>query len=366
MKRFLVVLVLWCVSISAFAQQRLPLDLALDRAAAYFSGALPRNTRLLALTVGAPSDALSAYASDIFTARLFASGAFTLVERDSAALRGIETESAYQLSGNVDDDSMVYIGHQSGAQALVSGLIARLGTEYRLTLRAASVEKAEVLAVYTTFLEHTGQLKNMAGAPGLNANRPQWITRPLEGGRAKYENTNAAGVSSWYYDVGMSTKTTTEQRARQRATQNVQANIAATVASDFKARLDITEYSLFSDCDIEDAERLIETAISSSIKTRVPRYEPLEWHIETGVNAAGKEWYTAYVLVRFSRKDILDVVEKIEPSAVVNALIANAVKQKLIEQGANGDGAVRAEMLEGVLAARDYAKESIEEGLTGN
>jgi hypothetical protein len=70
--------------------------------------------------------------------------------------------------------------------------------------------------------------------------------------------------------VGISAKTATEQRARQRATQNVQANIAATIASDFKTRLD-------------------------SI---------------------------AYVLVRFARKDILGVVEKIEPSAVVHALIA--------------------------------------------
>jgi hypothetical protein len=306
---------------------------------------------------------LSEYASDVFTARLLASGAFTLVERDSAVLGGIEAESAYQLSGNVDDDSMASIGHQSGAQALVSGVIARLGTEYRLVVRAASIEKAEVLAVYSVMLENTGQFKRMAGAaPGVNPNRPEWIMRPLEGGRARYENAGVTGVSSWYYDVGMSAKTTTEQRARQRATQNVQANIAATIASDFKARLDITEYSLFRDCGIEEAERLIETAISNSIRTRIPRYEPLEWHIETGVNGEGKEWYRAYVLVRFPRKDILDVVEKIEPAAVVEALIANAVKQKLIAPGAGaGDG-----ILEGVLAAREYAIESIEEGLTEN
>jgi hypothetical protein len=164
----------------------------------------------------------------------------------------------------------------------------------------------------------------------------------------------------------MSTKTTTEQRVRQRAAQNVQANIAATIASDFKARLDITEYSFFKDCNIEDAERLIETAITNSIKTRIPRYEPLEWHIETGVNVEGREWYRAYVLMRFSRKDILDVVEKIEPPVVVTALIENAVKQKLIEPQERPRGAERDELLKDMLTARDYAKESIEEGLTGN
>jgi hypothetical protein len=217
--------------------------------------------------------------------------------------------------------------------------------------------------MYAALLEDTGEFRRMAGtASGVDAGRPEWITRPLEGGRRRYENTARSGVSPWYYDVGISTRAATEQRARQRATQNVQANIAATIASDFKARLDITEYSLFRDCGIEDAERLIETAITNSIKTRVPRYEPLEWHIESGVTPEGREWYRAYVLVRFPRKDILDVVEKIEPSVVVNALITGAAGQKLVEPGAKAGG----DMLEGVLAARNYARESIEAGLTGN
>jgi hypothetical protein len=365
MKRFFTVLVLSCLAGAASAQQRQPLDAALGNAVSYLSGILPRNTGLLALKLGAPSDALSDYASDIFTARLLASGVFTLAERDSAVLRSIETESAYQLSGNVDDDSMTSIGHQSGAQVLVSGAVVRLGTEYRLTVKAASIEKAEVLGVYTAMLESTEQFKRMAATPlGANALSPQWVRQPLIGGRAIYENTGATGVSPWFYVVGMSMKTTTEQRARQRATQGIQASIAENIASEFKMRLDITEYSAFKDCDTEDADRLIEAAISNSVRTRIPRYEPLEWHIETGVNAEGKEWYKAYLLVRLVRKDILDVVEKIEPAAMVNALIQNAVRQKLIDQGAEGED--KDEMLEGVLAARDYAREGIAEGLTGN
>jgi hypothetical protein len=368
MKRFFTVVLLASCT-AAFAQQ--PLDRALEGAVSYLRERLPRNAALLALKLGAPSEALADYASDMFSARLLASGAFTLVERDSAVLGGIETESIYQLSGSVDDAGMTSIRRQPGAQVLVSGLIARLGTEYRLMVRAVNIEKAEILALYTTMLENAGEFKRLVAAPsGIQAGRPQWITRPLEGGRARYENADPSGVSSWYYDVGMSTKTTTEQRARQRATQNVQANIAATIASDFKARLDITEYSLFKDCDIEDAERLVETAISSSIKTRIPRYEPLEWHIETGTNAEGREWYTAYVLVRFPRKDILDVVEKIEPATVVTALIENAVKQKLVDPQRAAqtvqESAEQDELLKDMLAARDYALESIEEGLTGN
>jgi hypothetical protein len=364
--RLFLLLALSAAAIPVFAQQRLSLDAALANAVSYFGGTLPRNTRLLALKVAAPSEALSEYASDIFTSRLFASGAFTLVEREGALLRGIDTESAYQLSGKVDDDSMAFIGHQSGAQALVSGLISRQGTEFRLTLKAASIEKAETLGVYTALLESSGELRQMVNASsGPSAPRPQWILQPLEGGRVKYENAGVTSVSSWYYDVGISTKTATEQRARQRAVQNVQANIAATIASDFKARLDITEYAAFNDTDVEDAARLIELAISNSIKTRIPRYEPLEWHIEKGVNGDGKEWYTAYVLVRFPRKDILEVVETIDPARVVKVLLEEAMKQKIIHTQFAGEEDA-AEMIQDLQAAREYAKESIQEGLTGN
>jgi hypothetical protein len=57
-------------------------------------------------------------------------------------------------------------------------------------------------------------------------------------------------------------------------------------------------------------------------------------------------------------------LEKIEPSAVVHALIAQAARQKLIDPSAAVDAGE--EMFEGVLTAREYAKESTEEGLTGN
>jgi hypothetical protein len=55
--------------------------------------------------------------------------------------------------------------------------------------------------------------------------------------------------------------------------QNVQANTAANIASEFKARLDITERSFFKESDYEDVQRLIETAATNSIKTRIPRYK---------------------------------------------------------------------------------------------
>ncbi|MHB9292287.1 hypothetical protein Holit_01383 [Hollandina sp. SP2] len=91
---------------------------------------------------------LSDYASDIFTTRLLALGAFTLVEQDRAVLRGIETESAYQLSGNVDHASMTFIGHQVGAQVPGLGVLNRSGCK-RETAKDESIrhESTKILPI---------------------------------------------------------------------------------------------------------------------------------------------------------------------------------------------------------------------------
>ena len=72
---------------------------------------------------------------------------------------------------------------------------------------------------------------NFSGMRGLCRNfSPMYQPGDVHSGpaRAVYENASVPMVSSWYYDVGMSARTATEQRARQRAARNVQGNIAAT------------------------------------------------------------------------------------------------------------------------------------------
>jgi hypothetical protein len=61
------------------------------------------------------------------------------------------------------------------------------------------------------------------------------------------------------------------------------------------------------------------------------------------------------------------VVEKIEPSQVVDALIANAVRQKLVDETvAEKNAKAKDDLVTEMLAVRNYAVESITEGLTGN
>jgi len=77
---------------------------------------------------------------------------------------------------------------------------------------------------------------------------------------------------------------------------------------------------MFQSAGVEETETRIEAALTNSIKTRVPRYEALEWYVEEG-NQDGKQYYKAYVLVRFPRQDIITMVEKIEPQTIVNTVV---------------------------------------------
>ncbi|MDR1288749.1 MAG: hypothetical protein LBK08_14185 [Treponema sp.] len=81
MKKFFAVLIVLWAAAAVFAQQRLALDAALGGAVSYLSRTLPRNTSVLALKLGAPSDALSDYASDVFTARQAGNGVAGVPDR---------------------------------------------------------------------------------------------------------------------------------------------------------------------------------------------------------------------------------------------------------------------------------------------
>ncbi|GHV10516.1 hypothetical protein FACS189491_00110 [Spirochaetia bacterium] len=198
-------------------------------------------------------------------------------------------------------------------------------------------------------------------APG----RPVWIDQPGIYGKAKFEPNNTSATPEWYYDSAKSTRAAEEMRARDRTRQIIQRDAAANIASDFKLRMDLTEYSALRDTSIEDCERLIETAITNSIRTRVPRFEILEWYIDKG-NENGTDWYRAYVLVRFSRSEMITVINKIDPEKVVDTLVSEAQRNKVIPANAQLSAQDKAAMVELVIETQRYAIEGIEKGLSGN
>jgi hypothetical protein len=318
MKRIIFLALMWGTAALCFGQTA-TLDIALSGAKTYIEGQLPLGARVLIIDPAAPGRELGSYAAQELSTRLVNSRRVTVVERGADVIQSLSTESGYQLSGEVSDDSIQSIGHKTGAEALITGVIRGSGDSYRLNLKITSVKTAELLGQYGASFQGDTVLTALLANSRPAIVKPQWISEPLTA-RAKYE-PGAAGVSQWYYDVGISKKNASETDARRRARQDIQQVIAENIASDIRARIDITSFSMFQSAGVEETETRIEAALTNSIKTRVPRYDnPLEWYVEEG-NQDGKHYYKAYVLVRFPRQDIITMVEKIEPQTIVNTVV---------------------------------------------
>jgi TolB-like protein len=312
------------------------LDIALHGAKTYIETRLPSGSRVVIANTAAPTNELGAYVADELSGKLLNGRRLTVVERSAAVMQTLTAETTYQLSGEVSDATIQSIGQKTGAEAVITGSVQGAGDVYRLNLKITSVRTSELLGYWNATIQADTILNSLIARTSPAKVKPSWIDEPLSA-RTKYEGSTG-GVSSWYYDVGISNKGASEQLARTRARQNVQQVIAENIASDIKARIDITSLSVFASSGIEDVETRIEAALTNSIRTRVPSYEALEWYIENG-NTGGSDWYMAYVLVRFPRTDIISMVEKIEPPSIaatvirqLNITVSNSENTELIRE----------------------------------
>jgi TolB-like protein len=335
--------------------------MALVKAVSYTENQLRPKTTVLIAGFTAPMKEAASYAADTFSALLVNSGRLTVVERSPEVTRILDQEGRYQHSGEVSDDFIQSIGQKTGAEALIVGSVSGSGDQYRVSVKLTSVKSGEILGHWNTAIQTDTVLNALLTSAYPPVGKPRWIAEPLTA-RAKYEpNSNTA--SEWYYDVGISNKTASEQLARTRARQNIQQVTAENIASDMKARIDVTTLSLFRSSSVEDAEFRVEAAITNSIKTKIPRYEILEWYLETG-KTDGKDWYIAYALVRFPRKDIIDMVGTLDPEKIADTLIRQlpeAAANPAAGSAANPtvDPAAKDDFIREMMEARNYALEGI-------
>ncbi|MDR1029776.1 MAG: hypothetical protein LBL76_02775 [Treponema sp.] len=218
---------------------------------------------------------------------------------------------------------------------------------YGQYIRAASIEKSSLAVssdeVLTHYIEVEEEITRFAetvvsqvGADRyftevyLNAaNREEYIVYVLcQIGRVRAERDIedfAQTISERYGNVIRTQNTLTGAlNACTRARENLQQNIAANIASNLGAYIHILELSAFRDSDREDVQQLVSRAISNAIQVRLPSFEVLEWYIERGTEN-GKPWYTAYVLVRFPRQDIIRMIQEIRPAPIVQEILRTLV-----------------------------------------
>ena len=117
------------------------LDDAVTRAAQAIIEDMPRDSTVAVLSINAANNFDAEYVVDLLEFRLVQSRRFRLVDRNR--LEQIRHEQNFQLSGEVDDNSAVSIGHMLGASIVITGNV----TNNRLILRVLDVRTAQIITM---------------------------------------------------------------------------------------------------------------------------------------------------------------------------------------------------------------------------
>ena len=139
------------------------LDLTLRETAAYYSMNIPAGDKLAIVAVRSDYPALSEYIIDSLAEQLVNGRLFTVVERQQLDL--IRAELNFNMSGEVDDNSAQAIGRMLGAQTIITGSVSSLGTMWRLSTRALTVERAELQGLYNSNIPNRGIITALTSGP---------------------------------------------------------------------------------------------------------------------------------------------------------------------------------------------------------
>jgi curli biogenesis system outer membrane secretion channel CsgG len=109
------------------------------------SGNIPARVSVAVIGVASADPAEGEFALEELTLFLVNSRKYSIVDRRSLDL--IRAEQNFQLSGEVDDDTAVSIGHLTGAAVVITGSISPYDTAKYLRLKALDVETGEIRAM---------------------------------------------------------------------------------------------------------------------------------------------------------------------------------------------------------------------------
>jgi TolB-like protein len=105
---------------------------------------LPEGTQVAILDFKSDNENLSSYIIEEMYDKLVNLGKLIIMERGRT--NTIAMEVGYQLSGEVDDNQIINIGHQLGADYVVTGQIIFSGEAYRLRVFAIDIERGRRVA----------------------------------------------------------------------------------------------------------------------------------------------------------------------------------------------------------------------------
>jgi TolB-like protein len=141
-KSFGLAIIIWlfcsCTTID-YNDNDLSLDAAIEKSVEQIAVNISAEATIAVVYFESESEKFSAYIMEEL-AGTFDDNNFKIVDR--SLLEYIRREMNYQLSGEVSDENIKSIGHQIGAQFIITGQLVKSGNRYRFRLNAINVESS--------------------------------------------------------------------------------------------------------------------------------------------------------------------------------------------------------------------------------
>jgi len=162
----LVVFLALAVNHTVFSQSA-AIDTALSNAVKEITASVPRGTKIAVLNISSNYGSLSDYIIDELIVNLVNTRSFQVVPRSTVELALARREFAFQMSGDVSDDSQKRLGQFLGAGTIVSGSITRdSANSYRLVVNAIDLESFTYQTSYRTSIQNNNKMKELVAATG--------------------------------------------------------------------------------------------------------------------------------------------------------------------------------------------------------
>jgi len=169
------------------------LDIAIRDASDYLNDNIPKESKIVILNIESNSANLSEYIIDELIANAVNDKNFSVVDRRQ--LEAIQSEQKFQMSGAVDDKDALAIGKFFGAQTIISGTMREIGARYRLTIRALSVQTAQVQGQYNRNMPISAILTDLANSGGSRPTSSASATTTTSGSTTQTASTPAAATT---------------------------------------------------------------------------------------------------------------------------------------------------------------------------
>ena len=133
------------------------LDEAIESAALAIEERVAGGSAIAVYKITASIDEIGEYLAEDLNDRISMRGNLNPLARE-AALRYVDTEQEFQISGLVSDESAVGIGHYIGAEVVVSGYFNHYADFSQLRLRAVDVLTSSLLVSYTVRINNADRI----------------------------------------------------------------------------------------------------------------------------------------------------------------------------------------------------------------